>query len=304
MQNKTYVINFKGKNDRWERINNHLKEFNINPNKLEVVDIDDLTAEDIKNNTTKTCYYFCSPDFIARWITHSNLWEQIAKEGDNVLVLEDNVKLVKGFNQKVQDYLNKNKNWDIIYLGCDYQCKFLDSMHAYLISVEGAKKLSTMNISQTPFNTNDIEYQLRVHQIMPAVVNLDMDPIKFSNESVHPFFNKMFYKLGFQNIKLKNINSDVLYIRRFDIEITNLSLYLILCSLLVGFCGQKVSNCFILLLLVIYMFELIIWNNTNDYRKVKIMLFELVPIILAICLGRCINSMTIGRLFKKKVYKV
>lgn len=88
------------------------------------VDKDRLSDDYIKSVATPSCRYMCSRNMVSNWLTHHSLWKDIVKNKEtNVLVVEDNVHLVKNFADSLQEYWKEvPAGWDMIYLGCMGSC--------------------------------------------------------------------------------------------------------------------------------------------------------------------------------------
>lgn len=175
--NKTYVINLEKRTDRWYNINKSFENINMQLTRWDAVYGKEMKEKEIEKNTTRTCYYFCSPSMIGCWLSHCRLWKHIVKNReDKVLILEDDSYPVKNFNNKVDKYFKQVPgNWDILFLGSFGSCDnsvfeknffylygghknrpvYIDGkkqpniirpgfplgLHAYMLSYKGAKKL-------------------------------------------------------------------------------------------------------------------------------------------------------------------
>ena len=175
--NKTYVINLKKRNDRWEQINTNFKNTKLKLNRWDAIYGKDLSDEKIKQITNNFCYYLCSPSMIGIWMSHYSLWQHIVKNNEtNVLIMEDDAYPADDFNSRLPTLLEKiPKDFDMLYFGCIGSCDeqynnfikfffggsnknvydqnnndemkeiirpyFPLALHGYMVSNKGAKKL-------------------------------------------------------------------------------------------------------------------------------------------------------------------
>jgi len=180
--------------------------------------------------------------------------------------LEDETTISNNFIELVNKLRGRDN--DIIYLGCkDDTCKFTDSLHGYIVSKNGAKKMVELhNTNKIPFLLNYIDRNLDIYR-GPELVFKNVDMMRLKKESVHPLITFFTGSLGLSNTTLLNFNSDILYFRKFDYGITYLSIYLLLPSLIAGLLGQKISLCYLITLIIAFIAELIIWNRQMIIKK-------------------------------------
>ncbi len=86
--NKIYIITSDDR--KFNKIKYRLDAKKIKIVKCNPIKGNQLPDDKVENITTKSCSYFCSNKTITDWLTHYNLWKNIAKrDEDNVLILED-----------------------------------------------------------------------------------------------------------------------------------------------------------------------------------------------------------------------
>jgi len=167
----TYVINLKGRTDRWDAVQTAFKNTGLTLKRWDAVNGRELSEEYIRSVTTDVCNVVCSPAMIGCWLSHYTLWKYVVDNKlNNVLVLEDDALPVDNFREKLNEYWKGvPDNWDIIFFGCSGSCdnypnypfatkllygdnkrisdhiivpSFPLLTHAYMLSYNGAKKLT------------------------------------------------------------------------------------------------------------------------------------------------------------------
>ena len=134
MINKIYYINLDRRTDRYEHINNELKKINytgpierisaIDGKTLNINNLPNtLITNDGKNDAldkNKGLYYILTPGATGCALSHLNIYNKIIDEinDDNyVLILEDDITIDNNFMNKLNDYINKMPQFDILFLG-------------------------------------------------------------------------------------------------------------------------------------------------------------------------------------------
>jgi GR25 family glycosyltransferase involved in LPS biosynthesis len=93
-----YCINLKNDTERWNNILNNAANANINIIRFDAI---------IKKNAT-----------YANTLSHTNLWKNIKKKYNNIIILEDDAIIPNNFLNKINNI--PNINYDIIFLGGGY----------------------------------------------------------------------------------------------------------------------------------------------------------------------------------------
>lgn len=111
-----------------ERYNSIKTRFTPMANKVirfQPIEEDKLSDEIINNVSTSMCKYMCSPSMISTWLTHTRVWADIVKKGeDRVLILEDSAEPVSTFEGMLQEYWKEIPlDWDMVYFGCQGSCE-------------------------------------------------------------------------------------------------------------------------------------------------------------------------------------
>ncbi|KAG8186802.1 hypothetical protein JTE90_020480 [Oedothorax gibbosus] len=171
---QVYLINLKRRSERRVRMLNTLAEIGIFPHMLDAVDGKTLNDTYIQTNGIKMLPEYADPYHkrpltsgeIGCFLSHYQLWkDMIEKQHRTALVLEDDLRFEPFFRKKVDTLIKEAQKigllWDLIYLGrkrlsdnnepfvpgttnlvsVDYSYWTL----AYLITLEGAKKLVSAN---------------------------------------------------------------------------------------------------------------------------------------------------------------
>lgn len=160
-----YIINLENSIQRREKLTANLEKHKvINYKFIKAVSGYDLNLEELKSkkiilndNTLKRGEIGCS-------LSHIKIYEEILNNDKEIsLILEDDVFLVNGFNNKLNKILNniKNVEWDIFYLGINcyekscmegeyignkingiyYPKHIISGTHGYLIKKQSIKKI-------------------------------------------------------------------------------------------------------------------------------------------------------------------
>jgi GR25 family glycosyltransferase involved in LPS biosynthesis len=134
MINKIYYINLDRRTDRYEHINNELKKINyIGPiEKISAIDGKTLNINNLSNtlitdegkndalDKNKGMYYILTPGAVGCALSHLNIYNKIIEEIDDnnyVLILEDDITIDNNFMNKLNNYINKMPQFDILFLG-------------------------------------------------------------------------------------------------------------------------------------------------------------------------------------------
>jgi len=184
---KTYVINLDHREQKWADIQEYLKESGLKLNRFSAIDgrkLTDFVTDAIQFNKTR----FLKRGEIGCYLSHCQLWKNSVDNNiDNILILEDDVKIVDNFKEKLKDILNEARDldWDIILLGHTphYKAKnktvskniekTFDNFygaHGYLVSIKGANKL--------------------VQQCSLGNINLPVDVMFYSNNNLNIYNSK------------------------------------------------------------------------------------------------------------------
>lgn len=128
-----HVINLDRDKERWESVVAELTSKGVPPKRIKRIEAvygKNLTAEDLRTNTTIVARHFSTPGTIGCYLSHRSCWEQTARGGSEQepykLFLEDDVLVADNFPEKVAEILKeidedcpetKDGNWDVIFLG-------------------------------------------------------------------------------------------------------------------------------------------------------------------------------------------
>lgn len=280
---------------------NRLKNFNVNMNKLhlkynvfQAIDGKKLSKHDIQLLTTYWCRYFiCSNGIIGCYLSHYNLWKELLlkhiKYNEWYLILEDDSILTEKFVNNIKKIFDDITNWNNNentpeYINCAntispkinkitsslYKSTFVNGTSAYLINVNGLKKLvNNLNnsiqyhidftISIDNLLYNDLAYYITDNY----VINNDQLISTVSNtypKLIPHIFNYIFYSLGLNN-HLHIVYDSSLFVFHRSISI----------------------NIFIICYIFIIAIGLYLLSNGQIYKSSWIFVFILFEIIWDIC---------------------
>jgi GR25 family glycosyltransferase involved in LPS biosynthesis len=157
---KIFIINLDKDIERYENCKKQLVKYNINNyERFPGIDGSKLTEKERKNVTSDIGNLIASPSMIGCGISHINLWKKIIREGiDKALILEDDFILKDNFIYKFDKAVkHAPENYDMIFLTDNlihnknikfkdinayfYKQIFISQTLAYIITIEGAKKI-------------------------------------------------------------------------------------------------------------------------------------------------------------------
>jgi len=123
-----YVINMDRSKDRLANMTEQLKGLGLDFIRVSAIDGKHLRKDDIINVTNSFCGSLCSPSIIGCFLSHKKTWQKVVDNNDKyAMILEDDCKLVDGFDQKLNDAIDElNKidpEWEFLYGGCFGPCK-------------------------------------------------------------------------------------------------------------------------------------------------------------------------------------
>jgi GR25 family glycosyltransferase involved in LPS biosynthesis len=252
---------------------------------------------------------------VINWATHYNLWTNIVKKKeDRILILSDNVKLIKNFNNKLQRYWNQvPSDWDMVYLGCNGSCGnssctdtyykifHLDSnedissnlikpcaplgLYGYIITYDGAKKIiNNKNIKKANFNLDNslVKYIMNnnftPYAFIPQLVYERKRRSKIKDHNIiDPILNVNYKK---RSTISELLNDQLVYIRSLNINITYYSLLLSVIALIIGYQNRfRIRSIGITILITIILFELG-YSKTNDNSIIVINMVIPIDLIL------------------------
>ena len=270
-----FVINLDSRADRLRQIQKDFQDTSIK-NKLtrwNAIYGKELAEETIKRVTSKTCNYICSPGMIGCWLSHYTLWQYIARNNlDNVLILEDDAVPAADFDKKLAKILPQiPTDYDLVYLGCFGSCdtvgnkdlyvrkrKVVDlfiptmplGLHGYMLSNKGARKLVQYeelkkvryHIDFALFyyiynNDKDFDVYAVKDSIITQASNISSSDILVDE---HPLVNKVLDKIPVtRNSNMAHVmNTQLFAVRHADIRITWFIILFAVVALLVGIYGS------------------------------------------------------------------
>ena len=126
-----HVINLDRDTERWELVVSELTTRGKVPrhkiHRLRAVYGKNLTADELRNNTTVVARHCSTPGTIGCYLSHRSFWDQVAEGSDPYqIALEDDVLVAEGFSDAVATVVRevdedcpetRGGNWDVIFLG-------------------------------------------------------------------------------------------------------------------------------------------------------------------------------------------
>ena len=224
---KVFVINLKKDTERMESITTQLKAQNIDFERFEAYDGNDIKDDD--NRLTSFCAKNCPSGIKGCAISHRTLWETIIEEKyERVLILEDDALLNSNLDTELQlSWTNVPNDFDIVYLGDTFYCgdtslynravsviggfkveqitdellktEGCGGLYGYMISYKGAKQLLKEQIN---FHVDDYviqqvkKHKLNAYAYHPVLIEADNEDSNLS-ESYPPLLSSLL-----SNIKL------------------------------------------------------------------------------------------------------
>lgn len=149
-----YVINMDKSKDRMAKMISQQYKIGMDITRVPAIVGEDLTTEQITQQTTTFCRYFCTRTMIAIFLSHKALWQKMLDNGDKyAIIMEDDCELDENFGNEVsktlQELIVVDPQWDFLYLGYMGAC---DPNKDYNL-IAKVQKLFTNNIkSNIPNN--------------------------------------------------------------------------------------------------------------------------------------------------------
>lgn len=114
-----WVVNLDRSPDRWVTCQEECAREGVKVERFTATDGKAMTPEELAKETTLTARWFCTKGMIGCFMSHRRIWERVAKEGlEAVVVLEDDVRLEPGFNQRLGALLAQlPADWEVCLLG-------------------------------------------------------------------------------------------------------------------------------------------------------------------------------------------
>jgi GR25 family glycosyltransferase involved in LPS biosynthesis len=197
---KIFIINLDKDVERYENCKKQLVKYSItNAERFPGIDGSKLTDKERKNMTSDIGNLIASPSMIGCGVSHINLWKKIIHEGiDKALILEDDFILKDNFIYKFDKALkHAPENYDIIFLTDNlihnknikfkdinayfYKQIFISQTLAYIITIEGAKKI----LEYINKITNHIDIEL----CLLALYNNNIDIISMKEPLVYQTYD-------------------------------------------------------------------------------------------------------------------
>jgi GR25 family glycosyltransferase involved in LPS biosynthesis len=151
-----YVINMDHSKSRMSNMISQQSKIGMDITRVSAIVAKDLTTEQIKQQTTTFCRYFCTRTMIAIFLSHKASWQKMLDNGDEyAIVMEDDCELDENFGKEVWKTINElavvDPQWDFLYLGYMGAC---DPNKDYNI-IAKVQKLFTNNIKSNSDKSNN-----------------------------------------------------------------------------------------------------------------------------------------------------
>lgn len=310
-----FVINMADRDDRWKLVNQRFAQTQTTLlpklQRWNATDGKKLTQEYIQSITSKFCNYFCSNAMIGIWLSHYRLWKHIVDNNlDNVLVLEDDAKLVDDFDNKLRQYWGAGvpADWDVLFLGC-FECeanahgkqeningnpnlfipKAPAGMHAYMLTNTGARKLldELKNVSyhidiflaKNVFN--DPRKNIKMYAFKPYLIYQDVQSESDNQSNTHQLLTNLLQRIEPESQWPWSsvMNSQVMNIREYDIPINVWSIVLFVAAFIVSLIPSSSFRRKAFIGLTVYQAMELVLNQKNKTRT-KTIYFEWFFIVL------------------------
>jgi glycosyl transferase family 25 len=250
---KVFVINLEEQSERLAQFDTHMKAQEIKYERFNAIKGKNVLKDE---RLTDYCNTFCTDGMKGCALSHRSIWEYMVEHNlQNVFIFEDDAVIDKNFSRDFQHVWNHlPKDYDIVYFGCLFGCsdnsvtnsvfkkvagidteeinEFVQSSngsvgtHAYMISLEGAKKfinkpinfhidtqilawIKTYNYTAYSVNTNMVETSQSNSSLSdsyPILLNSVLKHIQLNNlktpSTLDWIANENFLKLGPFNINL------------------------------------------------------------------------------------------------------
>jgi GR25 family glycosyltransferase involved in LPS biosynthesis len=291
--NKIFIINLDKDIERLNEAKKQLNKYNItNYERISGINGSKLTEQEKKLITTDVGNILASDSMIGCGISHINLWKRIIDDGiEKCLILEDDFILEDNFINKFNDaYKYCPDNYDLLFLTANpihnknlrisninkyfYKQLFVSQTLAYIITIDGAKKLLN--------HINKISYHIDVEIGLTALLNQDINIISLKERLVYQIYDMTSYNINNCNYpliidKLFEKNNFLNYSYKvvlFSIGGFNINVNILLIILL-GYLSIKLS----ILLIII---EFFLFNDKKINIEVLFYLFigYLIKVIL------------------------
>jgi GR25 family glycosyltransferase involved in LPS biosynthesis len=288
---KVFVINLEEQSDRLAQFNSTMKVQDIKYERFNAIKGANILKDE---RLTDYCNTFCTDGMKGCALSHRSIWEyMIENDLQNVFIFEDDAIIDENFSRDFQHVWNHlPKDYDIVYFGCLFGCsdnsvtnsvfkkvsgidaeeinEFVQSSngsvgtHAYMISLEGAKKfinkpinfhidtqilawIKTYNYTAYAVNNNMVETSQNNSSLSdsyPVLLNSILKNFYLNNLKNPTTFdwvaNENFLKLGPFNINLLII---ILIILTFSIP-TKYYIFILLWLLTEFFISLDLKNTF------------------------------------------------------------
>lgn len=154
-----YVINMDKSKSRMANMISQQSKIGMDITRVPAIVAKDLTAEQIKQQTTTFCRYFCTRTMIAIFLSHKASWQKMLDNGDEyAIVMEDDCELDENFGKEVSKTISElndgDPQWDFLYLGYMGAC---DPNKNYNL-IAKVQKLFTNNITNSNISDNKYSF--------------------------------------------------------------------------------------------------------------------------------------------------
>jgi glycosyl transferase family 25 len=283
--NKVFVINLDKDFDRLNNVYKQFKEYDIrNYERFAGIYGNNLTNDELNNNTTIIGKYIASKNMIGCGISHIKLWEKIVNDNiEKALILEDDFifkeYFLNRFNKIIAD---APIEYDMIYLTSNvihnkylklydindnyYKQIFLAQALGYIITLKGAKKILN--------DINKISYHIDVELCFKSLLyNYNIisvkEPLIYQTFDTSNNTNDRHYPLLLNSIIYKN---DINYLyKTIILSIKSLNINISINVIIIFILGYYLFKLAFYLLIIEYLYN----NNDTYYINICILLLGL-----------------------------
>jgi len=114
-----WVINLDKSKARWEQCKEEFATQGVKAERFPATYGAHMSREEMKEKTTWSARYFCTPGMVGCFMSHLNIWKKVVEDDlPAVVVLEDDVVIYPDFNERLKVLLKElPKDWDVCLLG-------------------------------------------------------------------------------------------------------------------------------------------------------------------------------------------
>jgi len=226
---KVYVINLENEKERLTQFDSYMNKQGIKYERFNAINGNKVQRSD---KLSDYCNTFCTDGMKGCALSHRAIWDTMIEKGyTNILIFEDDAVINENFDRELQDVWNHlPRDYDIVYFGCLLGCndnsilnttfkkisgieteeinEFVHTsqgttgLHAYMISLEGAKKFANKPIN-FHIDTQILSW-IKTYNYTAYAVNNNMVETSQNNSNLSDKYPVLLNSL-LHNIKINNL---------------------------------------------------------------------------------------------------